>query len=104
MNFVPLIIIVVLLAGGFIVMQRQRQKAAGQEAALRERLRVGSPVMTTSGLYGVIAEIDPDDDTVQLTIASGVTVKWAFAALRDVESLPDRYRRPVARPPGDDTV
>ncbi|MGI8880982.1 MAG: preprotein translocase subunit YajC [Jatrophihabitans sp.] len=104
MNFVPLIVIGVLLAGAFIFMQRQRQKAAGQEADLRERLQVGSKVMTTSGLYGVVAEIDESDDTVQLTIATGVTVKWAFAALRDVESLPDRYRRPVAPPPGDDTV
>lgn len=104
MNFLPLIIIVVLLAGAFIVMQRQRQKAAGQESDLRERLRVGSKVMTTSGLYGVVADIDESDDTVQLTIATGVTVKWAFAALRDVESLPDRYRRPVTPPPGDDTV
>jgi hypothetical protein len=48
--------------------------------------------MTTSGLYGVIRSIDGQNDTVELEIAPGVTVRWAFPALRDAESLPDRYR------------
>jgi preprotein translocase subunit YajC len=36
-----------------------------------------------------------DDGTVQLAIAPGVEVKWAMAALRDPESLPAEYRRPI---------
>ena len=53
---------------------------------------VGSEVMTTSGLYGTVVAVG-EDDTVTLSIAPGVEVKWAFAALRDVASLPAQYRR-----------
>ena len=92
MNWLPLVAILVLLGGAMLFTSRQRQRAAAQEAGLRDRLHVGSSVMTTSGLYGVIRSIDKQSDTVELEIAPGITVRWTFAALRDAESLPDRYR------------
>ena len=92
MNWLPLVAIFVLLGGAMLFTSRQRQRAAAQEAGLRDRLHVGSSVMTTSGLYAVIRSIDEQSDTVELEIAPGVTVRWTFAALRDAESLPDRYR------------
>jgi preprotein translocase subunit YajC len=91
-NWLPLVAIFVLLGGAMLFTSRQRQRAAAQEAGLRDRLHVGSSVMTTSGLYGVIRSIDDQSDTVELEIAPRVTVRWTFAALRDAESLPDRYR------------
>jgi preprotein translocase subunit YajC len=91
-NWLPFVAIVLLLGGAMLFTSRQRQRAAAREAGLRERLHVGSNVMTTSGLYGVIRSIDEQTDTVELEIAPGVSVRWAFAALRDAESLPDRYR------------
>jgi preprotein translocase subunit YajC len=57
--------------------------------------------MTTSGLYGTVTAKN-DDGTVTLTIAPGVEVKWATAALRDAASLGAQYQRgfgPAA--PGD---
>jgi preprotein translocase subunit YajC len=101
-KFLPLVIFAVLLGGMLFYVSRQRQRAAVQEASLRERLRVGSAVMTTSGLYGVIHALDEGGDTAELTIAPGVTVTWAFAALRDAQSLPDRYRGGVQAPPDDE--
>lgn len=107
MKYLPIVILVVVLGGMILFTSRQRQRAAAQGASLRERLQVGSTVMTTSGLYGVIMAMDEPSDTVELSIAPGVTVRWAFAALRDAESLPDRYRnaatQPPARPPGEET-
>jgi len=94
MNAVPLIIVVVLLAGLYLLAQRNRQRSAAQQKQLRESIGFGSEVMTTSGLYGTVTDVN-DDDTVRLSIAPGVEVKWATAALRDVASLPDRYRKPI---------
>jgi Preprotein translocase subunit YajC len=48
--------------------------------------------MTTSGLYGTVTAVNQEDDTVLLSIAPGVEVKFAFAALRDAASLPTQYR------------
>jgi preprotein translocase subunit YajC len=93
-NVVPLVILVVLVLVLFRVTQRKRQQAAAAESRRRATIGFGSQVMTTSGLYGTVTRVD-EDDTVQLAIAPGVEVKWAAAALRDVESLPDRYKQGV---------
>lgn len=102
MKYLPLVLIVLLLAAAILYTSRLRRRAAKQDVGLRERLGVGSRVMTTSGLYGVIRSVDEDRDTVSLEIADGVAVTWALAALRDAESLPDRYRGAAADPPGSD--
>jgi preprotein translocase subunit YajC len=98
-KYLPVVLILLLLGGAILYTSRMRRRAAEQDVGLRERLRVGSRVMTTSGLYGVIRSIDERQDTVALEIAAGVTVTWARAALRDAESLPDRYRDAAADPP-----
>jgi preprotein translocase subunit YajC len=94
-NYLPIVVLIVLALGMYLWTKRTRQRAAYEEAGLRARLSAGSPVMTTSGLYGTIESIDHADDTVQLVIAKGITVTWALAALRDAQSLPDRYRSAV---------
>jgi preprotein translocase subunit YajC len=95
-NALPLILVAVLLVAMFLFMQRSRQRAAAAEARRRESIGFGSRVMTTSGLYGTVTRVN-DDQTVQLAIAPGVEVTWALAALRDVDSLPDRYKQGTQR-------
>jgi preprotein translocase subunit YajC len=90
----PLILLAALLVAMLLFARRNRERAASQQAKMRERITFGSEVMTTSGLYGTVTGLNPDD-TVQLSIAPGVEVKWAIAALRDVESLPNQYREPL---------
>jgi preprotein translocase subunit YajC len=91
----PLIVLALLLLAMLLFTRRNRERAASQQAKLRERITFGSQVMTTSGLYGTVTSVN-GDDTVQLSIAPGVEVKWAIAALRDVESLPNQYREALA--------
>jgi len=93
-NYGLLVVVVVLLAGSLLFAQRNRQRAATRDRAIRESIGLGAEVMTTSGLYGTVVGLN-DDDTVQLAIAPGVEVKWATAALRDAQSLPERYRGPL---------
>jgi preprotein translocase subunit YajC len=90
----PLILIAVLLLAMLLFTRRNRERAAAQQAKLRERITFGTEVMTTSGLYGTVIGVNPDE-TVLLSIAPGVEVKWAIAALRDVESLSNQYREPL---------
>jgi preprotein translocase subunit YajC len=92
-DLLPFILFLVIIIGllGFSARTRRRQASVAAERA--GRLGPGAQVMTTSGLYGTVVARN-DDDTVQLSIAPGVEVKWAAAALRDVTSLPDQYRRP----------
>jgi preprotein translocase subunit YajC len=86
--FLIFVLIVVALLG---FSARARRRQAQTQADQASRIGVGSDVMTTSGLYGTVVARN-DDDSVQMSIAPGVEVRWALAALRDVESLPPRFR------------
>ena len=95
---IPLVILIGLVLYG----QRARRKALAQEMVRAERIGVGTEVMTTSGLYGTVVARD-DDGTVMLSIAPGVEVKWALAALRDARDLPKQYRTPIVQPDAADS-
>jgi preprotein translocase subunit YajC len=90
-KYFPLILMAAVFVGIVMFSRRNRQRAAEADAARREGIRPGTEVMTTSGLYGTVAAVNPDG-TVLLSIAPGVEVKWTIAALRTVAELPDRYR------------
>lgn len=90
-EILPLVILAVLLVGMVTFSRRNKQRAAAADNARRQELKPGSEVMTTSGLYGTVVSINPDD-SVLLSIAPGVEVKWAIAALRQVTELPEQYR------------
>jgi preprotein translocase subunit YajC len=84
----------VILAAMLLYAQRARRRQLTQELDRANRIEVGTEVMTTSGLYGTVVARH-DDGSVQLSIAPGVEVKWAIAALRDSDSIPPQYRRAI---------
>lgn len=57
----------------------KRQKAM---ATMQSRLAVGDEIVLTSGIYGRVASID--DDGVHVTVADGVTILVARAAVGSV--------------------
>jgi preprotein translocase subunit YajC len=91
----PYIVVIVLLGLLMLVSVRNRKRQVAEEMVRVSRIGVGTEVMTTSGLYGtVVAKYE--DGTVLLSVAPGVELKWAAAALRDAPSLAEGYRRPLA--------
>jgi preprotein translocase subunit YajC len=91
-NLLPILILALLMVGMIVYTRRNRARSAIAEQQRRQNLVPGSEVMTTSGLYGTVVSVNPDDDSVLLSIAAGVEVKWTIAALRIVGELPPRYR------------
>jgi preprotein translocase subunit YajC len=92
--WVPYVVVLVLLGLMLAFSMRNRRRQVAEEAVRSERIAVGTEVMTTSGLYGTVVA-KHDDGTVLLSIAPGVEVKWALAALRDASALSDTYRRAI---------
>ena len=90
-SYLPLIVFVVVVGGLIVFSARARRRQAQIQLDRAERIAVGTEVMTTSGLYGTVVARN-DDDSVLLAIAPGVEVRWALAALRDLDSLPIEYR------------
>jgi preprotein translocase subunit YajC len=102
-NLWPYVVIVVLLGGMLLISLRNRKRQVAEEMVRVSRIGVGSEVMTTSGLYGTVVAKN-DDGTVVLTVAPGVEVKWAAAALRDAAALSDTYRRGLTDAPGEEST
>lgn len=98
MKYLPFLILILLFVGMLAFSARNRRRQAADEIGRAERIRVGTEVMTTSGLYGTVTAKNDDEGTVRLSIAPGVEVTWALAALRDSESLAGTYRRGLVPP------
>ncbi len=81
MSFLPLILIVVVC---YFMMIRPQQKKQKAEQKMREALKKGDHVMTTSGLKAKVASVREDE--VVLEIAEGVKVTFAKAAIMQVEN------------------
>ncbi len=95
MSLLPIIVLALLLAGMVAFTRRNRSRASVADQQRRQSLVPGSEVMTTSGLYGTVVVVNSEDDSVLLSIAPGVEVKWTIAALRIVGELPPRYRHAI---------
>ena len=77
MGALILLAVTFLLMWVLFILPQQRRLRAHQ--GLVARLEVGDEVMTTSGLYGTIAELD--DDVVRLELAPGTVVRLARGAV-----------------------
>jgi preprotein translocase subunit YajC len=80
-QLLPFLLIAVLIVP-MVLMSRKQKKAMAQQQQLQNSIEVGDRVMTTSGLYGTIADSD-DDATVDIEIADGVVTTWLRAAVRE---------------------
>lgn len=90
-TLLPFLIFIVVIIGLLLFAARARRRQAQAQLDRAERIGVGTEVMTTSGLYGTVVARN-DDETVLMSIAPGIEVKWALAALRDLSDLPMQYR------------
>jgi preprotein translocase subunit YajC len=91
-DLIPFIVFALVIITLVLISARARRRQAEAAAERAESIDVGTDVMTTSGLHGTVVARN-DDDTVQLSIAPGVEVRWELAALRDLRSLPAQFRR-----------
>lgn len=75
------LLLVLLLVPMFLGIRRQKREAE-KVAAMQDGLKVGDSVITTSGLWGTV--VDVDEDTVDLEIAEDVVTTWLRQAIREV--------------------
>ncbi|WP_280346232.1 preprotein translocase subunit YajC [Nocardia neocaledoniensis] len=83
MDFLFPLLILALLVPMFFGIRKQKREAE-KVASMQESLKVGDQVVTTSGLYGTV--VDLDDTTVDLEIAEEVVTTWLRQAIREVRA------------------
>lgn len=82
MELLPMLLLFGLLGLMMYFMSRKQRRAQEQQQALQNSLAVGDQVMTTSGLYGTITDVD-DDSKIGVEIAPGIETVWMRAAVRE---------------------
>jgi preprotein translocase subunit YajC len=83
-GFLPFVLIALVFWFLIVRPQRRRQQ---ELAATQSSLDVGTEVMLGSGIFGTVASLD--EETVQLELSPGTTVKVARQAIVKVLDGPD---------------
>lgn len=73
-----ILILVVGLGAMWLLSSRQR-KAQQKQLSFRDNLQPGQEVMTGSGMYGTVVEVEGDVVTIETT--PGVQTRWIKAAI-----------------------
>lgn len=77
-TFAPLLLMGVV---GYFLLIRPQQRRVRAQQTLQRSIEEGDEVLTTSGLYATVIEIDDEDGTVTLEIAPGVRIKAVRGAI-----------------------
>ncbi|MEA5365166.1 preprotein translocase subunit YajC [Amycolatopsis sp., V23-08] len=97
------LLLVLVLAVPLIMSSRKQKKQQAAQQDLQNSLAPGDRVMTTSGLYGTVADTS-GDNTIDIEIAPGVVTTWLRLAVRekvepvvetDEDSVDDEVVTPV---------
>ena len=100
------LLIIVVLFGlmWFLMIRPQRAKAQAQKRLLGQ-VEVGDEILTVGGLYGIVQEVETDEDGGDLVveIAEGIHVRIARRALATVVK-PDEYEDEDDEEDDDDVV
>src|SRR6266540_5825170 len=81
-SLLSLLFPLVLLGGVFyFLLLRPNRTRQRQQQSLLESLKVGDEVMTAGGIFGILKDIDEDDDTVTVEIAPGTQVRMLRRAI-----------------------
>jgi preprotein translocase subunit YajC len=76
------LLLVLVLAVPLVMSTRKQKKQQAAQQELMNSLAPGDRVMTTSGLYGTVADAS-GDTTIDIEIAPGVVTTWLRLAIRE---------------------
>ncbi|MBO4840913.1 MAG: preprotein translocase subunit YajC [Bacteroidaceae bacterium] len=70
-----ILMIVALFAIMYFFMIRPQQKRQKEIQNFRNSITVGQAVVTAGGIYGVVKQIEENDNTLMIEVANGVRIK-----------------------------
>ena len=79
MSLVPLGLMVLIF---YFLLIRPSQKKEKDRKKMIEALQKGDKVITVGGIYGVIANLKPEEGIVVLKIADGTKVEFSKSAIQ----------------------
>ena len=80
-SFMP---IVIIFAVFYFLIIRPQSKRAKEEQNMRNHLQIGNKIVTTSGIFGTISEIDKTKDVISVSLAKDVTIVMYKSSIASV--------------------
>lgn len=77
----PLLFVILIIGAMYFLMIRPQQRRNREVQSMQAQLGAGDEVMTSSGIYGEVVEIDESDGTILLEVAPDVVMKFARGAV-----------------------
>ncbi|MEC3976744.1 preprotein translocase subunit YajC [Amycolatopsis sp. H20-H5] len=81
-NLLLPLLLMLVVAVPLVMGTRKQKKAAAAQKELQNSIAPGDRVMTTSGMYGTVAD-SSSDDTIDVEIAPGIVTTWLRQAVRE---------------------
>lgn len=86
MSNAPFLIVILIAFGAMWLMSSRTRKQQRAAAEFRSRLAAGQEVMTGSGMFGIV--VDVDDDVITIESVPGNRSRWLRAAIAKVIEPP----------------
>jgi len=83
-SLLPLLFIILIFGAMYFLFIRPQQRRNRDLQAMQSRLGPGDEVMTGSGMYGTVTEIDEANGTVDIEVSPEVVVTFARGAIARV--------------------
>jgi preprotein translocase subunit YajC len=83
-SLLPFVFIVLIFVAMYFLFIRPQQRRSRETQAMQSRLGAGDEVMTGSGIYGTVTEIDEEAGTVSLEVSPEVVITFARGAVAKV--------------------
>ena len=90
-----LILIVAMFVLLWVLLIRPQRKRQQDQQRLIEAVEPGDEILTVGGIYGIVEELDEEDDLV-VEIAEGIRVRVARRAVASVVKPEDEYEEELA--------
>jgi preprotein translocase subunit YajC len=98
----PVLFILLLFGAMYLLFIRPQQRRNREIQSMQSRLGPGDEVMTGSGIYGTVTEVDEANGTIDLEISPEVVVRFARGAIARVITA-SAHDDEVADEPEDET-
>lgn len=80
-GYTTILLFILIPVALYFLMIRPQQRRAKQAQSMQNSLAPGAEVMTSSGIYGTVAEVDNDEGTVSLEVSPDIYITFARGAI-----------------------
>jgi preprotein translocase subunit YajC len=83
-SYTTLLLFILIPVALYFLMIRPQQRRMKDAQSMQNSLAPGAEVMTSSGIYGTVAEVDSDEGTVSLEVSPDIYITFARGAISRV--------------------